>query len=127
MFAKDFSNKQFSPPRHQGTKFKFNKNFFLSAFVAIHSGLSGLGLSRALFTFNNLFVRFDHFCLNHFSDDLFCLRIFYSFNHIEAEFVGIGINVWKIIQAVFFVIIMVSLKLLFSFLNPSRLMKLVIP
>jgi hypothetical protein len=29
MFAKDLSNKIFSPPRHQGTKFNINRNFFL--------------------------------------------------------------------------------------------------
>jgi len=29
MFAKDFSNKQISPPRHQGTKFKLINAFSL--------------------------------------------------------------------------------------------------
>jgi len=28
MFAKDFSNKIFSPPRHKDTKLKYNKQFF---------------------------------------------------------------------------------------------------
>ena len=28
MFAKDLSNKKFSPPRHQDTKLKYNKQFF---------------------------------------------------------------------------------------------------
>jgi hypothetical protein len=28
MFAKDLSNKIFSPPRHQDTKLKYNKQFF---------------------------------------------------------------------------------------------------
>jgi len=44
MFAKDLSNKIFSPPRHQDTKLKYNKQFFLclGALVAILSGLSGL-------------------------------------------------------------------------------------
>jgi len=48
MFAKDLSNKIFSPPSHQATKFNYNKHLFLclGAFVAILSGLSGLGLYR---------------------------------------------------------------------------------
>ena len=46
MFAKDLSNKVFSPPRHQGTKFFIIIIFSLclGALVAILSGLSGLGL-----------------------------------------------------------------------------------
>jgi hypothetical protein len=46
MFAKDLSNKIFLPPRRQDTKFNYNEHLFLclGAFVAILSGLSGLGL-----------------------------------------------------------------------------------
>ena len=46
MFAKDLSNKIFLPPRRQDTKFNYNKHLFLclGAFVAILSGLSGLGI-----------------------------------------------------------------------------------
>jgi len=36
MFAKDLSNRIFSPPRHEGTKFNQSK-FFLWVFVAIIS------------------------------------------------------------------------------------------
>jgi hypothetical protein len=45
MFVKDISNKIFLPPRRQDTKFNHNKHLFLclGAFVAILSGLSGLG------------------------------------------------------------------------------------
>jgi hypothetical protein len=48
MFAKDLSNKIFLPPRRQDTKFNYNKHLFLclGAFVAIPSGLSGLGYSK---------------------------------------------------------------------------------
>ncbi|CAB1081350.1 hypothetical protein D1AOALGA4SA_9003 [Olavius algarvensis Delta 1 endosymbiont] len=46
MFAQDFANKIFSPPRHKGTK--SNKQYLFSlclgAFVANLSGLSGLGI-----------------------------------------------------------------------------------
>jgi uncharacterized membrane protein YfcA len=47
MFAKDLSNKMFLPPRRQDAKFNYNKHLFLclGAFVAILSGLSGLGFS----------------------------------------------------------------------------------
>jgi len=50
MFAKDLSNKIFLPPRRQDTKFNYNKHLFLclGAFVAILSGLSGLGWRKAL-------------------------------------------------------------------------------
>jgi hypothetical protein len=49
IFAKDLSNKIFSPPRHQDTKLNHSKQFFfvslcLCGFVAILSGLSGLGI-----------------------------------------------------------------------------------
>jgi hypothetical protein len=46
MFAKDLSNKIFLPPRRQDTKFNYNEHLILclGAFVAILSGLSGLGL-----------------------------------------------------------------------------------
>ena len=45
IFAKNLSNKIFSPPRHQDTKLNYNNScsLCLGAFVAILSGLSGLG------------------------------------------------------------------------------------
>ncbi len=62
MFAKDLSNKIFSPPRHQDTKFNYNNIYFLclGAFVAILSGLSVLGVCRKVDAECGFFPRFTY-------------------------------------------------------------------
>ena len=59
----DLSNRIFSPPRHKYTKFNYNKQLLfvylcLCAFVAIPSGLSGLGFTFRLLFFQSVLVTF---------------------------------------------------------------------